>query len=399
MTEPKALLTPDRMEEVSALLSDQGADAWLLYDFHDQNPLAHRLLGLGRTTRQAFALFPRRGHPVLLRHAIEASPWSGWPWESREYRGWRELIQGLRNLLSGLEIVAMEVSEDGVIPSLDRVPSGVVELIRATGVSVTSSMDLVTVFHARWSLEGLELHRVAAEVVRAIALAAFQKAAEAASGRTAIHEVELMEWIRTELRANGLTDQEDCIVAGGAQASDAHYEPAGYGAPLEEGSVVLIDLWGRHPDGGIPADQTWMGFLGRRPPDRLVEVWSAVREARDAALGFLSDRAGKGESVRGWEVDEVARGTLARRGLDSYFIHRLGHSIDTDLHGSGPNLDDLETREERRLLPGVGFSVEPGVYIPGELGVRSEVNVHWGADGPEVTPRETQDELLLSTGF
>ena len=399
MTEPKALLTPDRMEEVSALLSDQGADAWLLYDFHDQNPLAHRLLGLGRTTRQAFALFPRRGHPVLLRHAIEASSWSGWPWESREYRGWRELIQGLRNLLSGLEIVAMEVSEDGAIPALDRVPSGVVELIRATGVSVTSSMDLVTVFHARWSLEGLELHRVAAEVVRTIALAAFQKAAEAASGRTAIHEVELMEWIRTELRANGLTDQEDCIVAGGAQASDAHYEPAGYGAPLEEGSVVLIDLWGRHPDGGIPADQTWMGFLGRRPPDRLVEVWSAVREARDAALGFLSDRAAKGESVRGWEVDEVARGTLARRGLDSYFIHRLGHSIDTDLHGSGPNLDDLETREERRLLPGVGFSVEPGVYIPGELGVRSEVNVHWGADGPEVTPREIQDELLLSTGF
>ena len=397
MTEPRALLTPDRVEEVSVLLSDQGADAWLLYDFHDQNPLAHRLLGLGRTTRQAFALFPRRGHPVLLRHAIEASPWSEWAWESREYRGWRELIQGLRDLLSGLEIVAMEVSEDGAIPALDRVPSGVVDLVRATGVSVTSSMDLVTVFHARWSREGLELHRVAAEVVRAIALAAFQKAAEAASGRAPILELELMEWIRSELCAHGLTDQEDCIVAGGAQASDAHYEPAGDGAPLEEGSVVLIDLWGRHPDGGIPADQTWMGFLGRRPPDRLVEVWFAVREARDAALGFLSDRAAKGESVRGWEVDKVARGTLARRGLDSYFIHRLGHSIDTDLHGSGPNLDDLETREERRLLPGVGFSVEPGVYIPGELGVRSEVNVHWGADGPEVTPQEIQNELLLST--
>ncbi len=397
MTGSKALLTPDRMEEVSALLSSHGVDAWLLYDFHDQNPLAHRLLGLGKTTRQAFALFPRRGHPILLRHAIEASPWSRWPWESREYHGWRELIQGLRDLLSSLEVVAMEVSENGAIPAVDRVPLGVVDMVRATGVSVTSSMNLVTAFHARWSNEGLKLHRVAAEVVRAIALVAFQKAAEAASGRTPILEVELMEWIRTELRANGLTDQEDCIVAGGEHSSDAHYEPVGHGAPLEEGSVVLIDLWGRHPDGGIHADQTWMGFLGQRPSDRLVEVWSAVREARDAALGFLSGRAAKGESVRGWEVDEVARRTLARRELDLYFIHRLGHSIDRDLHGSGPNLDDLETREERRLLPGVGFSVEPGVYIPGELGVRSEVNVHWGADGPEVTPQEIQDELLLST--
>ncbi len=164
------------------------------------------------------------------------------------------------------------------------------------------------------------------------------------------------------------------------------------------GSVVLIDLWGRHSDGGIPADQTWMGFLGRQPPERVSDIWSAVRGARDAAIEFLSERAGTGEPVRGWEVDEVARRTLAKTGLDEYFIHRLGHSIDHDLHGTGPNLDDLETHEERRLLAGVGFSVEPGVYVPGELGVRSEVNVFWGSDGPLVTPTEIQRDLLLSSG-
>ncbi len=395
MTRAGPLLTEDRLEEVSALLTDCGADAWLLYDFHDQNPLAHRLLGLGRTTRRAFAFFPHQGDPTLLRHVVEASAWSGWAWESRVYQGWRLLNRELTELLSGIQVVAMEVSEGGVVPAVDRVPSGVVDLISSRGARVVSSANLITAFCARWSSEGLELHKAAAEVVRATALAAFQRAAQAASGQAPMLEAELMDWIRVQLRANGLTDQEDCIVAGGAQAADAHYEPDGNGSPLGEGSVVLIDLWGSFPSGGIPADQTWMGFLGSRPPDRVIGVWSAVREARDAALRFLSTRAATGESVRGWEVDDVARATLARRGLDSYFIHRLGHSIDVELHGSGPNLDDLETREERQLLPGVGFSVEPGVYIPGELGVRSEVNVHWGVDGPEVTPTEIQRELLL----
>ncbi len=395
MTGSLTLLTPGRLEELSTLLAERSADAWLLYDFHDRNPLAHRLLDLGRTTRQAFVLIPRTGHPILLRHAIEVSSWGEWQWESREYRNWRELVQGLRDLLSGIKTVAMEVSPGGAVPTIDRVPSGVVDLIREEGgVQVISSADLVTAFHARWSREGLVLHRTAAELVKKIAFRAFHRAAQAA-GRTPLLDLQLMAWIRAELRAGGLTDQEDCIVAAGERASDPHYEPAGRGALLEAESIILIDLWGRHPEGGIPADQTWMGFLGPQPTERALQVWSAVRRARDAALQYLSDRAKGKESVRGWEVDQVARAVLADEGLDSYFIHRLGHSIDVDLHGSGPNLDDLETREERRLLHGVGFSVEPGVYIPGELGVRTEVNVHWGVDGPEVTPHEIQQALLL----
>lgn len=395
MTSAELLLSPEGAREAATLLGELDVDAWLLYDFGGQNPLAHRLLGVGKTTRPAFALIPRDGAPVLLRHRIEASPWRGWPWETHAYVGWREMRDELGGLLEGLRVVAMEVSRGGAVPTLDRVPSGVVELVRGTGVEVTSSADLITVFHARWPARGLELHRLAAETVRTTALAAFERAVDAAGKGAPLREAEVMDWIRLRLSDEGITDQVDCIVACGSHTSDPHYQPRDRGASLDSGSLVLIDLWGRHP-GGIPADQTWMGFLGERAPDRVREIWSATAEARDAALDLLAERFERRQPVRGWEVDAAARATLARHGLDSYFIHRLGHSIDEDLHGSGPNLDDFETHDERRLLAGVGFSVEPGVYIPGELGVRTEVNVHWGVDGPEVTPREAQTELLLA---
>jgi len=389
------LLTPGNMEEVSALLAKCGADGWLFYDFHGQNPVAQRLLGPGRTTRQAYALFPRYGQPTLVRHEIEASAWRRWPWESRVYRGWRDLARVLGDLISGMDVVAMEVSMDGTLPSVDRVPYGVVEFVQTLGPRVISSAELVTALHSRWSPAGLALHKVAAEIVRRTAMAAFDRSARAAAYGCPLREMELMNWIRGELRSNGLVDQEDCIVAGGARAADPHYEPSGGGELLEVGDAILIDVWGRQLPDGIPADQTWMGFLGSSPPDRLQELWSGVREARDAALVFLAGRAARRESVRGWEVDRVARQSLAKRALDSWFVHRLGHSIDSELHGAGPNLDDLETHDERQLIPGVGFSVEPGVYVPGEVGVRSEVNVYWGTNGPLVTPEQIQEQLLV----
>jgi Xaa-Pro dipeptidase len=395
VTGPAPLLEPRCLDEVRSLLSRVGADAWLLYDFRDQNPLAHSLLGLGKTTRRAFALFPREGEPRLLHHAIEASAWRDWPWERRSYSGWRELALELGSLLDGARTVAMESSRMDHVPTLDRVPMGVVEMVREAGATVVSSGDLVSYFHSRWSPRGLELHREASKVVRQTAHAAFARAAEAARSGDPVTEGGLMAWIRDRLRSGGLTDQEDCIVAVGANAADPHYHPADDGSLVLPDSLVLIDLWGRHPDEGIAADQTWMAFLGEAPPRRAVEVWEVVRDARDRALEFLADRGGSGEAVRGWEVDQVARDVMAARGFEAYFVHRLGHSIDRELHGSGPNLDHLETRDERRLLPGVGFSVEPGIYIAGEIGVRSEVNVYWSESGPEVTTPEPQRDLLL----
>jgi Xaa-Pro aminopeptidase len=192
----------------------------------------------------------------------------------------------------------------------------------------------------------------------------------------------------------GLTELPDCIVAVGRTAADAHYAPDGAGETINRGDLLLIDLWGGRP-GSVPADQTWMGLMGASVDARTQEIWEAVRDARDAAVTFLKERAGAGEDVRGFEVDDVSRGVIRERGYGEFFVHRTGHSIDTLLHGSGPNLDNLETRDDRLLIPGVGFSVEPGIYIPGDIGVRSEINVHWTADGPLVTPTEIQREIFL----
>ena len=392
------LLSPEGLARLPALLERVGADAWLLFDMGDHNPLAHRILALGKTTRRAFALISGSGAPRLLHHAIEASAWRNWPGERRSYSSWGDMEGGLAWILEGRERVAMEVSPRSAVPTVDRVPSGIVELVRARGVEVVSSGDLITAYHSLWGPEDLASHREAAGIVRATAMQAFQKVARDIGAGRHLRERDLMEWIETRLHEAGVTEQVGCVVAAGASASDPHYDPPGAGVVLKGGDLVLLDLWGGLAGGGVPADQTWMAFLAapNRVPTRVRAVWDAVRDARDGALQFLGDRYRAGREVRGWEVDEVARGVLRDRGMDTWFTHRLGHSIDERLHGSGPNLDHLETRDERVLLPGVGFSVEPGVYIPGELGVRSEVNVYWGEDGPEVTTPRPQDDLIYA---
>ncbi len=396
MTGPAAaapLIHPDAPARVAERLAEAGLDGWLLYDFRDQNPLAHGLLGLGKTTRRAFALFRREGDPVLLRHAIEASAWSGWRWDQASYSGWAELEDALGGLLGGMRRVAMEMSPGNAVPTVDRVSAGILELVRGTGVEVASSGDLVSHFHAAWGEDGLASHRRAAKIVRAVAHELFERVGAAIRAGSPLREARAMEWIEGELRARGLSDQTGCIAAVSVNAADPHYHPVGEGAPISAGQALLVDLWGAEP-GGIAADQTWMAWLGSEPDARTTEVWLAVRDARDRALELLSEAHAAGRELRGREVDRAARAFLEERGFGPWFVHRLGHSIDRDLHGSGPNLDDLETRDERRILPGTGFSVEPGVYLPGELGVRSEVNVYWGEAGPEITPAEIQRELV-----
>ncbi len=390
---PSRLLDPQGLPVLREELEQLGVDGWLLYDFRDQNPLAHRLLELGKTTRRGFALFPVRGDPILLRHAIEASAWRHWPWRERVYAGREDLARELPILLEGVGRVAMETSPGGGVPTVDRIPAGTLDAVRGAGVSVVSSGDLVTRYHSSWGADGLASHLRAADVVRDTVHAAFRHAAEAAGKGAPVREAALMAWIRERLREGGLSQQVDCSVATGRNASDPHYHPLEAGDPLEAESLVLIDLWGAEAE-GIPADQTWMAWLGDDPDPRALQVFEAVRRSRDRALDLLRERARAGGEVRGYEVDRAAREVLAEEGLEQWFVHRLGHSIDRDLHGSGPNLDDLETRDTRRILPDTGFSVEPGVYIPGEVGVRSEVNVYWGPDGPVVTPAEIQEELL-----
>jgi Xaa-Pro aminopeptidase len=388
------LATVNGVRSVQAALLEMEVDGWLLYEFHGINPVSVQLLGLGHTTRRAFVLIPDEGDPVALVHAIEASSWRHWPFEQRSYSGWEQMEKELARLVDGCSRVATEVSPGGAVPTLDYLPAGLASVLLGMGLELSSSGDLVSRFHSAWTEQQVVDHRKAAEVVAGIARRAFERAAEAVKAGAPTTEGALSDWIREQLTGAGLVAQMDCIVAIGRRASDPHYAPAGAGETISRGDLLLIDLWGAY-EGSVAADQTWMGILAPTVDALTQEIWEAVRDARDAALAFLRERAAAGEEVRGFEVDDVAREVIRERGFGGYFVHRTGHSIDTELHGTGPNLDNLETRDDRLLVPGVGFSVEPGVYIPDEIGVRAEVNVHWGTGGPEVTPSEVQSEIFL----
>jgi Xaa-Pro dipeptidase len=388
------LCTREGIERVQEALRDQGLDGWLLYEFHHINPIPVSLLGLGKTTRRAFVFIPAEGEPEAMIHAIEASSWRHWPFGRRPYSSWRDMEEQLGELVAGASRVAMEVSPGGAVPTLDYVPAGIAGVLLQHGIEIASSGDLVTRFHSVLSEEQLRDHREAAEIVRDVAHRAFERAAGAIRDGAPTSEGALSEWIVAQLESAGLVDHVSCIVAVGPKAADSHYAPVGEGETIRRGDLLLIDLWGAR-SGSVPADQTWMAVMGSSTDDRTREIWEAVRDARDAAVEFLRKRAEAGEEVRGFEVDDVARAVIRERGYGDYFVHRTGHSIDTDLHGSGPNLDNLESRDDRRILPGVAFSVEPGIYIPDEIGVRSEVNVYWSESGPEVTPTRPQEDLFF----
>ncbi|HMA19686.1 MAG TPA: M24 family metallopeptidase, partial [Gemmatimonadaceae bacterium] len=291
--------------------------------------------------------------------------------------------------------VAMEYSPGDAVPYLDRVPAGVLEMVRDAGATVVSSADLVSRFYAVWTDENLASHKRASEIIARIARDAFKRAGDAASNGSPLTEYELQQWILGEFAANKLSTDHGPIVAIGPNASNPHFEPQREGsARLERGSIVLIDLWAREDD-GVFADQTWMGSLGQ-PSERDMSVWLAVRDARDAAIALLRERIRAGKPVRGGEVDDAARDVIKSRGYGDQFIHRTGHSIDArDLHGSGPHIDNLETREERLLIPGVGFSIEPGVYLAEDVGMRSEVNGVIGERDVIITPSTYQSEMFI----
>lgn len=390
------MLTPAALPPLQAALAEAGLDGWLLFDFHGTNPIAAGLLGLeGMVTRRVFAYVPRDGAPVAVTHAIEQGPWRQWPaaWGRETYSSWRALEALLARLVGGKR-VAMEYSPGDAVPYLDRVPAGVLDMVRAAGATVVSSAELVSRFYAVWTAEHLAAHRRAAETIAGVARDAIRHAAEQAE-RDPLDEYALQQWIVERFAAAGLHSAEPPIVAVGANAANPHYAPAaGQARAIRRGDVLLVDLWAC--EAGQPyADQTWMASLGAPSPEATA-VWEAIRDARDAAIALLRARLAAGAPVRGGEVDDAARAVIAGRGFGQYFTHRTGHSIDPrDLHGSGPHIDNLETREERLLVPGVAFSIEPGVYIPGRIGMRTEVNGYIGAGELVVTPVEYQRELWV----
>ena len=389
------LLSPDSLGEYQAALREAGVDGWLFYDFRGTNPVAGELTGIGGfVTRRWFVWLPASGTPTAITHAIEQGVWSKWPWSKVVYSSWRSLEEHVRKLVAGKRI-AMEYSAGGAVPYLDRIPAGMLELVKSTGATIDSSGNLVSRFFAKWSKHDIDSHRRAAAVVAEVARDAFAFAGERArAGRPAL-EYDVQNRIASAFNQAGLQFSHPPNVSAGANAANPHYEPAAdRPVPITMGTVLLIDLWATEPN-GVYADQTWMASLGT-PSDRTMSIWTAVRDARDAALDLLRAKAAARTTVRGADADDAARRVIESRGFGEYFTHRTGHSIDAhDLHGSGPNLDNLETREERLIFPGIGFSVEPGIYIPGEIGVRSEVNCCYLDGELVVTPDDYQRDIMI----
>jgi Xaa-Pro dipeptidase len=391
------VLQPRSLPALQSALSSAGLDGWLLYDFHGLNPVAVGMLELpGMTTRRFFVYIPRSGQPVAITHAIEQGPWLGWPasWRKEKYSSWRVLESLLAGLVNGKR-VAMEYSPGDAVPYLDRVPAGVIEMVRAAGATVVTSADLVSAFYAVWSDDQRASHERASRAVSTIGQEAIRLAGSRADSAAPLTEHALQKWIKERFESGGLETDHGPIVAIGPNAANPHYEPmAESSATINRGDILLVDLWAREKN-GVFADQTWMGSLGA-PSERNNTIWLAVRDARDAAISLLRERLDARKPVRGGEVDDAARAVITKRGYGEYFIHRTGHSIDPrDLHGSGPHIDNLETREERALIPGVGFSIEPGIYLPDDVGMRSEVNGYVGTDGLLITPSDYQKELLI----
>jgi Xaa-Pro aminopeptidase len=394
-----AILTTGLLPKIQAELKRQALDGWLLFDFRGLNSIAGGLIGVeGLATRRMFAWIPREGTPVALQHAIEPGPWRHWPkeWEREIYSSWRTLEGSLAKLVKGKRI-AMEYSAGDAVPYLDRIPAGVIEMVRAAGADVASSGHLVTQFYAVWTPENVASHDRSAEIIATVAKDAFRMIGERARTSSPATEYEMMQWILGRFKASGLETDHGPNVSAGPNTADSHYEPTKEKSrAIGENEVVLIDLWATDKHGLHPyADQTWMAYTGK-PTAKVTQVWEAVRDARDAAISLVVDSAAKKVRLPGGAADDAARKVITDRGFGQYFTHRTGHSIDSrELHGAGPHLDNLETREERLLIPGVGFSIEPGIYMWGEFGMRSEVNVYITEERAVVTPREPQRELFL----
>jgi Xaa-Pro dipeptidase len=388
----------DSLVAVQELLRELKLDGWLLYDFRGVNPIATGVLGLPALSRRFFVLIPAEGRPVALTHRIEQQPWRGWIGENRQYLSWQSLSEGLASLLAGARTIAVEWSPGDGVPYLDRLPAGVLELIASTGSRTVTSGDLVSAFYSRWTEEGEASHQRAAQVLRETAYAAFARIGDQLRSGDTPTEWSMRQWVVERLVDAGLSVGADAIVGVDGNAANPHYAPAADAfSPIEHGNVVLLDLWGKESADAIFADQTWMAFTGANPPDRVDRLWGAVHDAREAAVELIRSRHAAGVGVAGFEVDDSARAVIRDRGLGDFFIHRTGHSIDRELHGSGPNIDNLETRDTRLLIPGIGFSIEPGVYLEGDVGIRSEIDVYMTAAGPVVTTPEPQSAIYRIT--
>jgi Xaa-Pro dipeptidase len=382
---------------IQAALRERKFDCWLFYDHHHRDPISYKVLGLPESlfvTRRWFYLIPGQGEPVKLVHRIEAGHLNPLPGSKCEYSSWRELWDNLKAMLGPYKTVAMQYSPNNLIPYIGLVDAGTVELVRSFGKEIVSSGDLVARFEAAWTDQQIKSHFAARDSVDPIVEGAFKEIGHRVrNGGTT--EYDIQQWIADALRRAELITEDLPIVAVNANSGNPHYEPSAEGSSrIRPGDFVLLDIWAKtKAPNAVYYDITWTGVIGT-PSEKQVKIFNIVRDARDAGVKKVQEAFAAGRKIAGWEVDEVTRSLIASAGLAEYFTHRTGHSIGVTVHGNGANMDNLETKDEREIIPNTCFSIEPGVYLPGEFGVRSEVNVLTRNGSAEVTGK-IQRELVL----
>ncbi len=387
------------VERIQAELARLGLDGWLVYDFHATNDIAVRFLKVtGIVTRRLFYFIPVKGTPIAFAHAIEKTPSAHLPGQKIYYSSYRILEEELRKTLAGGKKIAMEYAPMGRLPYVGKVDAGTVELIRSFGVEVVSSADLVSLFDATLSAAQIAQHRQAADHLHRIKDEAFAFIATQLSMGNTITEYDVVKLMLDRFRQAGMVTHDSPICAAGPNGGNPHYEPSEkIHRTIAKNDLIVLDLWAKMdtPD-GVFADITWMAYTGDTVPAEITKQFAAVCRARDAAVTFAREHFGKAD-VFGFQIDDACRNVIRDAGLDKFFFHRTGHSITDSVHGAGPNIDNLETEDRRKLMPGHLFSIEPGVYFDTH-GMRSEIDVLMTAAGPEVTTLPMQQEIVrLST--
>lgn len=382
---------------IQSALRDRNIDAWLFYDHHRRDPIAYRVLGLPQNlmvTRRWYYLIPAQGEPTKLVHKIEAGHLNSLPGKKFQYSAWQELFENLKNMLAPHRDIAMQYSPNNMVFVVSVVDGGTLETVRGMGKNVVSSADLVALFEATLTDEQIKTHYEARDLVDAITAEAFKEIGRRVrNGGTNEHQIQ--QWFMEAFAREDMVTDDPPIVAVNANSGNPHYEPgAERSAPIREGDFVLLDVWAKkNVPGAVYYDITWTGFVGKAASERQRQIFEVVRGARDAGVSKVKSAILAGKHIAGWEVDRAARDYINQAGFGQYFIHRTGHSIGTEVHSNGANMDDLEVHDERQILPNSCFSVEPGIYLP-EFGVRSEVNVLVRPKAAEVTGK-IQNEIVI----
>jgi Xaa-Pro aminopeptidase len=377
-------------------LRERNIDGWLFYDHHHRDPIAYRVLGLPETlmvTRRWYYLIPAKGEPTKLVHKIEAGHLDSLPGSKRQYSGWQELFDSLKHVLANHRNIAMQYSPNNIVFTISMVDAGTADLIRGLGKNIVSSADLVAQFEATWTEDQIKTHFEARDAIDAITAEAFKEIGRRVrNGGTTEHEIQ--NFFKESFARENLVTDDLPIVAANANSGNPHYEPsAAHPVPIREGDFVLLDVWAKkNKPGAVYYDITWVGVVGKSPTARQQEIFNIVRDARDLGVKTVQDAIAASKPIAGWQVDQAVRGHIKKAKYGEYFIHRTGHSIGTEVHANGANMDDLEIHDERRILPNSCFSIEPGIYLP-EFGVRLEIDVLVRATTAEVTGR-IQKEIV-----